>query len=113
ADRIRQIRAVPLLELRLEIEHVDLRRSAALEQTDHAFGSWREMWQAWKPARRVFGDSLGCQQILIEEMGQGDRAKPHAGMAQEMPPAQDTHVVTAAIHTVTRSRLRRHSISSS
>ncbi len=60
ADGVRKVVAAPLLELRLVVEHLDLRRPARLEEIDDALGLRREVRQSCQPPglRRVGKERL-------------------------------------------------------
>ena len=77
ADGIGKLLAVPLLEVRLVIEQVQLRRSARHEQVNDPFGLGR-MVRLAENAAIGFG-----RRFLTKQIGQRDAAESDAGLREE------------------------------
>src|SRR5262249_13806215 len=73
-DRIGQVLAAILFELRLRVEEIELRRRARLVEVNHALGLRREVRQSWPPL-------LLLQAALFEQRRQRRDAYPGAAAA--------------------------------
>src|SRR5579864_2582663 len=72
---------VVLVQLRLVVEQIQLRRRAGHEQVNHALGLWREM--------RLLGGqriSLSSQRPGVEQRAQRQRSNAEAALAEKVPP---------------------------
>ena len=79
--RVRQLFAVFLVQQRLVVEQVDLRRPAAHEQVDHAFGLGRMMELGHHAARQRGAP----RRVRCQQMRQSRAAQPHRRPAKEVP----------------------------
>ena len=84
--RRRQRLAVPLLQLRLGIEEIDLAGTALHEHEDDVLGLGREVRLAWRERIQLGrgGAAFACQQLR-----QRDGADAARAIAEEIPPALD------------------------
>ncbi len=72
--RIRNLLTVDFIQIRLVVEHVDLRRTTRLEKINYSFGLGSEIGKSGKTARR----GLRGEEILIQQGGQGNAPSPFA-----------------------------------
>ena len=86
----RQLRAVLFVQQRLVVEQIHLRRTAGLEQEDHAFGRGLMMYV------RQHARFACLRRVRIEQLGQRDRSQAQARLLQERSTGQSVSTVMAS-----------------
>ncbi len=88
--------AVPLFELRLRVEQIELAGSALHEHEDDVLGLWREHGRLWRERTQV---RRGPVAFALQQIGERQRADPARAVSKEAAPRLD-FAILLEIHMI-------------